>query len=115
MPFHYAPPFPSVKVYSALLLALGLFFFSIFSLQAQIPYSPNASAVLGQATFTTSAVGLSATALNGPSGVCVDHTTGKLFVADAVNNRVLRYASAAGFANGQAAEAVLGQSKKYLF
>ena len=40
----------------------------------------------------------------------VDPTTGKVFVADQTNNRVLRFASALVLANGAPAEAVLGQA-----
>ncbi len=42
-------------------------------------------------------------------GIAVDPTTGKIFVADTNNNRVLRFASADALGNGAAAEIVLGQ------
>jgi streptogramin lyase len=47
--------------------------------------------------------------MNNVFGVAVDPTTGKLFVADRNNNRVLRFSSAAKLTSGAAAEAVLGQ------
>ncbi|MDP3683165.1 MAG: hypothetical protein Q8S01_04460, partial [Ignavibacteria bacterium] len=46
---------------------------------------------------------------NSPSGVAVDPTTGKLFVVDRYNNRILRWSSTAKMNNGSSAEAVLGQ------
>lgn len=45
-----------------------------------------------------------------PRGVAIDPTSGKLFVADRDNNRVLRWASALSLASGAPAEAVLGQA-----
>jgi sugar lactone lactonase YvrE len=42
-------------------------------------------------------------------GVAIDPTTGKLFVADRNNSRVLRFSSANKLISGSAAEAVLGQ------
>jgi hypothetical protein len=68
-----------------------------------------ATLVLGQAVFTTSTTGNTASTTNGPSAVAVDPTTGKVFVTDAFNNRVLRFASGAALVNGAGAEAVLGQ------
>ncbi len=79
-------------------------------LKAQFINGQNAAAVLGQSTFNTSNTGISSTGFNFPSGVAIDPTNGKLFVSDYLNNRVLRYANAASFANGAAAEVVLGQS-----
>ena len=69
----------------------------------------DANRVLGQLDFISSAGGVSATQMNGPRGVAVDPTTGKVFVCDTNNNRVLRFASWGTLANGQAAEGVLGQ------
>jgi DNA-binding beta-propeller fold protein YncE len=67
-----------------------------------------ASLVLGQPNFTSGGIGLSATQMSSPRGVAVDPTTGKVFVAEYGNNRVLRFASKVALVNG-AAEAVLGQ------
>ncbi|WP_417913904.1 InlB B-repeat-containing protein [Candidatus Electronema sp. JM] len=70
--------------------------------------------MLGQPDFTT-ARNCDIEECNGtdrmyrPQAVAVDPTTGKVFVADSSNNRVLRFASGAALANGAAAEAVLGQ------
>jgi hypothetical protein len=68
-----------------------------------------AALVLGQVDFTSSAVATSQSGLYAPLGVAVDPTSGKVFVADSANNRVLRFASLAALNNGAAAEAVLGQ------
>jgi DNA-binding beta-propeller fold protein YncE len=77
----------------------------------QPPLSNNmpASGVLGHSDFTTSSFGTTASTLQAPAGVAVDPVTGKLFVVDRYNNRVMRWDSAAKRANGSAAEAVLGQ------
>lgn len=50
------------------------------------------------------------TASPASGGMAVDNTSGKVFVVDTVNNRILRFSSATEFANGGAAEAVLGQT-----
>jgi DNA-binding beta-propeller fold protein YncE len=73
----------------------------------------DASLVLGQADFTSGDANRGGSTddlgLNVPTHLAIDPTSGKLFVADQNNNRVLRYASPAALANGAAAEAVLGQ------
>lgn len=68
-----------------------------------------ASLVLGQPDFTTNTTATSAEGMRGPFGVAVDPTTGKVFVTDTFNSRVLRFASVAALSNGAAAEGVLGQ------
>lgn len=70
----------------------------------------NASLVLGQTTFTGTGTGASATTMNAPRGVAVDPTTGKVFVVESGNHRVLRFASLSSLSNGAAAEGVLGQA-----
>jgi DNA-binding beta-propeller fold protein YncE/predicted esterase len=86
----------------------------IFSgvLVAQTPLFNNmpANGVLGQSVFTSNSSGTTSTSLNSPSGVGVDPTTGKLFVVDRYNNRVLRWSSSAKMENGSPAEAVFGQT-----
>ena len=75
-----------------------------------IPNNAAADLVLGQATFTTgSPLTVSANSLRGPTAITMDPVSGKLFVADSVSGRVLRYANAAALQNGAPAEAVLGQ------
>lgn len=81
------------------------------SLIAQSPLINNmpASGVLGQIDFTSNTSGTTSGKLNAPSGVAVDPTTGKLFIADRYNNRVLRWSSSEKMLNGSPAEVVFGQ------
>jgi sugar lactone lactonase YvrE len=100
--------------YKKILFAMLCFVVAIsFSLFAQAPLSTNmaASGVLGTTDFVTNTgyASPSTTTLAEPAGVAIDPTTGKLFVADRDNRRVLRFSSAAKMINGSAAEAVLGQ------
>lgn len=67
--------------------------------------------VIGQTSFTTSAAALSQTALAGPNGVAAD-ASGKVYVADTGNNRIMIWNTAIT-ADGQAANAVLGQTWFY--
>ena len=94
-------------VATLLLTALNV---SVFG---QVPVSDNMPAVgvLGQSNFTTapSTVAPTASVLNTPKGIAIDPTTGKLFVADYENRRVLRWSSTDKLVDGSAAEAVLGQ------
>ncbi len=80
-------------------------------LSAQTPLFNNmqASGVLGQMNFTSNLSGTNSSSLNSPSGVAVDPKTGKLFVVDRYNNRILRWSSTAKMTNGSPAEAVFGQ------
>jgi hypothetical protein len=68
----------------------------------------SADGVLGQPNFISSSLGAGAAGLNTPCSVSVS-ASGKLFVADRANNRVLRYDAAASLANGANATAVFGQ------
>jgi predicted esterase/sugar lactone lactonase YvrE len=81
------------------------------SLIAQSPLINNmpASGVLGQLNFTSNQYGTTSSTLNSPSGVAVDPITGKLFVVDRYNNRILRWSSTAKMTNGSSAEVVFGQ------
>lgn len=81
------------------------------SLFAQSPLFNNmpATGVLGQSGFTSNLSGTTSSTLNSPSGVAVDPTSGKIFVVDRYNNRVLRWSSSAKLQNGSSAEAVFGQ------
>jgi hypothetical protein len=69
-----------------------------------------ASGVIGQSNFTSSVAATSATGLYNPSMAIIDTATGKVYVCDQGNNRVLRFASINAATNGMAAEAVFGQS-----
>jgi sugar lactone lactonase YvrE/lysophospholipase L1-like esterase len=68
-----------------------------------------AEVVIGQADFSTYASGVSASQFNTPQAICYHPPSGKLFVSDRLNNRVLRFSSAAAITSGSSAEAVLGQ------
>ncbi|MGH8047451.1 MAG: NHL repeat-containing protein [Chthoniobacterales bacterium] len=76
-----------------------------------IPDYPVANLVLGQLLFTTNSASVppNAASLATPYGISVDPVSGKVFVADTGNNRVLRYASAASLVNGATPEIVIGQ------
>jgi len=68
--------------------------------------------VLGQKGFTTNYgefTRVTASSLDRPSGVAVDPQTGRLFVADLRNARVLSWPSTSARNNGQPADLVLGQ------
>jgi len=67
-----------------------------------------ADAVLGQGSFATSTSGVTSSSMDFPESVTVS-SSGTLFVADANNNRVLRFANASSLGNGAGASAVLGQ------
>ncbi len=70
----------------------------------------DASLVLGTATFTSSTIGTGPEDLNHCSGIATDPATGKVFVTDTANHRVLRYDSFENLSNGGDAEAVFGQA-----
>jgi DNA-binding beta-propeller fold protein YncE len=72
--------------------------------------APSATLVLGQPDFVSNATATTQTGMNQPFGVSVDPTSGKIFVAEWGNHRVLRFASVTALSNGAAAEAVLGQA-----
>jgi sugar lactone lactonase YvrE len=74
-------------------------------------FLPPADRVLGAPDFTTVGSGAAtASTISIPTGLAVDPVSGKLFVADSGNHRILRFANAAALANGASAEAVIGQS-----
>jgi len=92
--------------YLSLLLLAGLC--APFLSADQFVNGQAADRVLGQSDFTSTSGGTSATKFNRPQGVAVDPTTGKVFVAEAQNFRILRFSSAAAATTGGAAEAVFG-------
>ena len=74
---------------------------------------PDADGVLGQTDLSGMAPNhtkADEAALSRPTSVTVSPSTGKVYVADTGNSRVLRYASAAAWMNGQPAERVFGQA-----
>jgi sugar lactone lactonase YvrE len=69
-----------------------------------------ADGLLGQFDYTSALSSLADSAhMKFPSGQAIDPVSGKLFVADRENNRVLRFATPRSLVNGAPAEAVLGQ------
>jgi sugar lactone lactonase YvrE len=68
-----------------------------------------ADGILGQADFTSSGIATTQSGMDSPAGLTVD-ATGRLWVADGSNRRVLRYDNAASKANGAPADGVLGQA-----
>lgn len=92
-----------------LLVIVALFFVSTVTSQPCVP--PNGGAavsVIGAPDFTTIAGGASTSQTLFPYDISIDETTGKVFVVDTGNNRILRFTYASAFLNGQAAEAVFG-------
>ena len=95
------------------LLAFAIFFLPISAALAS-PEDTTADAVLGQPDLTSNgsnqggAAGTPST-LNGNRGLFAD-STGRLWVADTGNNRVLMFSSAATFANDAPADLVIGQA-----
>lgn len=101
-----------IRFRSAFLLGLTLLIGATPAIAA--PENTTADAVIGQPGFTTNLAnqGLGASSnvtQNGNRGLFVD-ATGRLWIADTSNNRVIMYNSAATFANGAAADLVLGQA-----
>ena len=70
---------------------------------------PAATRVYGQPNFTSKVQRFNAAGMAGPSDVVVD-ANDRLWVADANNNRVLRFDNITNKPNGAAADAVLGQT-----
>ncbi len=71
-----------------------------------------ADAVLGQPNFSSTVPnngGVSAQSLYKPGGIAVDPASGRLYIADSYNHRVLSWPSAAAFVNHAAADMVFGQ------
>ena len=82
------------------------------STYSRIPNDTLADRIFGQPDFasaTAGAGGISAHSFSGPSDVAVD-ATGRLWVCDATNHRVLSWAGAAALNDGKDADFVLGQS-----
>jgi hypothetical protein len=93
-----------------ILLLLCLFLLGKSDAAGQFTNGQDAASVMGQNNFTTSIETMTAGGMNLPVDVVVDLVSGKVFVSDSDNNRVLRFSTAGAFATGASAEAVLGQS-----
>ncbi len=99
----------SRKLLVPVLAALALLLAGTSAL-AQFSNGQPAVGVLGPSDLVTRpAAATTNSRFNGPNGLAIDPLTGKLFVADRGNNRVLRWTSVDAMINGAAAEAVLGQ------
>jgi hypothetical protein len=92
--------------------ALILCGFSPALFAADILTFPSADLVLGQTGFNSfvETNPPTATSLADAGDIIVDSATGKVFVADVENNRVLRYPNKDTLVNGNAAEYVFGQA-----
>lgn len=93
---------------SLILLAAILPFFSLARAD-QFVTGQAVSSALGQVDLVSASTGSSQSLLSNPRSVAVDPTTGKVFVADSSNSRILRFSSTAALSNGSDAEAVIGQ------
>jgi sugar lactone lactonase YvrE len=69
-----------------------------------------ADRVLGQSNFTSNTPGAGAAGLHYPMGAAIDENSGRLYLADTQNHRVLSWPDAATFTNGQVADIVIGQA-----
>ena len=81
-----------------------------FDHAATLPSGANANGVLGQPNFTSNADVTTQKGMGHPVGVTVDNASGRLYVSEYDNNRVLVFSAAAGLANGANASYVLGQT-----
>ena len=70
---------------------------------------PNADGVLGQINFTSGDFSVAQNRMDSPQGLAIDNS-GRLWVSDNFNNRILRFDNAASKSNGANADGVLGQS-----
>jgi sugar lactone lactonase YvrE len=69
----------------------------------------DAESVLGQSNFTNNGAAVTQSGMQAPTGMVVDGS-GRLWVSDYSNNRVLRFDNAVGKADGANADGVLGQT-----
>lgn len=96
-------------------------FFASLAFLAPLPtllaasLDPVADAALGQPDlaaqeFTTGPAQADRFDSAGPGALTVDQHSGRVFVCDVANNRILSWPDSAGFTNGQSADVVLGQT-----
>ena len=81
-----------------------------FDNAASLPNGANASGLLGQSNYTVYTSGATASKMYDPDGLALDWHTGRLFVADGSNNRILYFNQALTKADGANADGVLGQA-----
>jgi len=93
------------------ILCLVFLMLACGSLQADFSNHQPASSVIGKPDFTS--VDPTAASINNlffPTDIAIDPTTGKVFIADGIHHRVLRFSSTAAYMSGGSAEVVLGQA-----
>lgn len=92
------------------MIAVGLALLGV--VQARPKSYEAAVSVLGQSSLSAevSSDPPTARSFDNADGVAVDPTTGKLFVSDSENHRILRFSATAAYQTNAAAEAVLGQA-----
>jgi len=90
-----------------ILMSLNLPVYAQIALDDNIP----AATVLGTKDFVTNTnyASPSDSTFSEPTGAAIDPTTGKLFIADRDNRRILRFSATAKLLTGATAEGVLGQ------
>lgn len=102
-----------MKTKSFLIIPLVLALTLLLVTPASALFTPSngqaATLVLGQPDFVSNTSQVTQSGMQNPYDVAVDSTSGKVFVADTFNNRVLRFANVSALSDGTAAEAVLGQ------
>jgi sugar lactone lactonase YvrE len=98
------------KLLCAVLLVIPMMSLSLFA-QKPLTNTMAAVGVLGTSDFVTNTNYTAPTrsTFAEPAGVAIDPTTGKMFVADRDNRRVLRFSATAKLTDGAQAEAVFGQ------
>ncbi len=107
--------FPAALVLPLVLvgvLAIGTRTASSTGTAGRGPGDRTADAVLGQPGFNSNTChngGISATTLCLSNDATIDLSTGRMYVSDDLNLRILGYSSGPGFTNGMAADIVIGQ------
>src|SRR5437879_2597931 len=107
--------FPSRTPRHVLLRILGAALLAAATALAPLPAAQAANLdttadhVLGQPDFVFNSFAVSDTRLHYPVGVAVAMQTGRVFVADSANNRVVSWPNSLALSNGEAADLVLGQ------
>jgi len=94
------------------LLAFGLSLVATVTIaNAQYTNGQPANILWGQGVFTTGAAAAppNVGTFKAPTDFAIDPATGKFYLADTGNNRVLRFSSASAYNYGAGAEAVFGQ------
>ena len=89
---------------------IPLLLLTTVQIQSQITNGMAAEGILGQLDFVTRTASATDSTFNGPSSIAIDPLTGKVFIADRANHRILRFSATNAYLDGGHAEAVIGQS-----